>query len=105
LFSLLGPVRTDIFIGRFEGHHFLGNPYISGQKVSFKPTENFEFDFSKITVFAGGGIPLTWHNFYKANFSVDDGSAASMPTCRESILAIDAAASISATASRAYASG
>lgn len=72
--GLLGPVRTDIFIGKLEGHHFPGNPYISAQKISFKPTENLELGFSKISVFAGGGTPLTWRNFYKGAFSLDDGS-------------------------------
>lgn len=70
---LLGPMRTDFFIGKLEGHHFPSAPYITGQKISFRPTENLEIGFSKMSIFGGGGIPITWHNFYKAAFSVDDG--------------------------------
>ena len=44
------------------------------QKVSFKPTENLELGFSKVTIFAGGNTPLTWHTFYNANFSAGGGS-------------------------------
>ncbi len=76
ILGLLGPVRTDFFVGKLEGHHFPAAPYISGQKISFKPTENLELGFSKITVFAGGGAPLTWRNFYKATFDFGQGSAA-----------------------------
>ncbi|MBZ5568040.1 MAG: phosphatase PAP2 family protein [Acidobacteriia bacterium] len=72
LLGFLGPVRTDMFIGRLEGHHYPGNPYISGQKLSFKPTENLEVGFSKISIFAGGGHPLSWHNFYKSTFGVNN---------------------------------
>ncbi|MGB9104092.1 MAG: capsule assembly Wzi family protein, partial [Terriglobales bacterium] len=70
--AFLGPMRTDMFLGRLEGHHFPGNPYITAQKVSFKPTENLELGFSKISIFAGGGHPLAWYNFYKSTFSVND---------------------------------
>ena len=72
--GFLGPMRTEFFIGKLEGHHFPADPYISAQKVSFKPTENLELGFSKITVFAGGNIPLTLHTFYKATFSTSSGS-------------------------------
>jgi hypothetical protein len=74
LLRYLGPMRTDMFIGKLEGHLYPAGPYITGQKVSFKPTENLELGFSKITIFAGGGTPLTWHNFYKATFSIGDPS-------------------------------
>ena len=72
LFSFLGPVRTDMFIGRLQGHHFPSSPYISAQKVSLKPTENLELGFSKISIFAGGSAPLTWHNFVRATFNYND---------------------------------
>jgi membrane-associated phospholipid phosphatase len=77
--AFLGPVRTDMFLGRLEGHHFPGNPYISAQKFSFKPTENLEFGFSKISIFAGGGHPLTWYNFYKSSFSINDSTSLTLP--------------------------
>lgn len=75
ILRLLGPMRTEFFVGKLEGHHFPAHPYVSGQKVSFKPTENLEVGFSKMTVFAGGNTPLTWHTFYKATFDVGQASA------------------------------
>lgn len=72
LFSYLGPVRTEFFIGRLAGHHFPPNPYIDGQKISFKPTENLELGFSKVTVFGGGGLPISWHRFWKSIASAGD---------------------------------
>lgn len=72
VFGFLGPMRTDFFIGKLQGHKFPIGPYISGQKISFHPTENLDLGFSKISIFAGGGTTLTWHNFYKSTFSVND---------------------------------
>jgi hypothetical protein len=76
LLGILGPMRTEFFIGKLSGHHFPANPYISGQKISFKPTANLEIGFSKISIFAGGGVPVSWHNFYKATFNVGGGNLA-----------------------------
>jgi membrane-associated phospholipid phosphatase len=72
--GFLGPMRTDFFIGKLEGHFYPRSPYISAQKVSFMPTENLEIGFSKASVFGGGGVPLTWRLFSKATFSYDDKS-------------------------------
>jgi hypothetical protein len=41
-------------------------PFLHGEKLSFKPTANFEFSVSETTVFAGGPFPLNWHNFAKS---------------------------------------
>ena len=85
IFKYLGPVRTDFFIGRLEGADFIFNPsglvgqyslpldpqpYINGQRVSFKPTPNFEFGFSRTTLFASEGYPLTWHSFFRSVFAL-----------------------------------
>ncbi len=72
---LLGPMRTEMFVGKLEGHHFPADPFISAQKVSFKPTENLELGFSKLSIFAGGGRTLTWYNFYKSSFSINDSTS------------------------------
>jgi hypothetical protein len=66
------------FLGQFAGHEFVfqsdtgvvgqfgrplnRQPFIQGQKISMKPSPNFEFSVSATTVFAGGPTPLTWHN-------------------------------------------
>jgi hypothetical protein len=74
----LGPIRLEWFLGQFAGHEFVfqsdtgvvgqfgrplnRQPFIQGQKISMKPSPNFEFSVSATTVFAGGPTPLTWHN-------------------------------------------
>lgn len=68
----LGPVRWESFLGRLEGHRYPAHPYISGQKISFKPTPNLELGFSKITIFAGGNVPISWRGYYRSVFSVGD---------------------------------
>jgi hypothetical protein len=78
----LGPIRLEFFLGQLAGHDFIfiqdtnlvgqlgrplaRQPFIHGEKLSFKPTPNFEFSVSETTVFAGGPIPLNWHNVSKS---------------------------------------
>jgi len=70
IFRLIGPIRTDQFFGKLEGHQFPPRPFIYGQQISFKPTRNLEVAFSRTTVFAGQGItPLTFHTFFHSLFS------------------------------------
>jgi membrane-associated phospholipid phosphatase len=69
---LLGPMRYDNFFAKLSGHNFPPNPFFYGDKISFQPTENLEFGFSRTAVFAGQGkTPLTfgsfWHSFISAN--------------------------------------
>ena len=78
----LGPMRVEWFLGQFTGHEFVKDnqaglvgqlgrpldrqPFIHGEKISFKPTPNFEFSVNVTTVFAGGPTPLTWHILLKS---------------------------------------
>jgi membrane-associated phospholipid phosphatase len=67
LSRLIGPVRYDFFFGKLSGHQYPPNPYMHGEKISFKPTENLEFGFSRTAVFAGQGLtPLTFHTFWRS---------------------------------------
>lgn len=87
LFKYLGPTRAEFFIGRLSGHQFImtstasgrnaldeqfigppliSQPYVDGQKISFKPTPNFEFGVSSTAVFGGPDFPLTWKTFVKS---------------------------------------
>jgi membrane-associated phospholipid phosphatase len=74
IFSLLGPVRTEFFFGKLEGHHFPPRPFIHGQKISFKPTPNLELGFSRTVTFAGLPQPLTWGTFLTSFFSTSTGN-------------------------------
>jgi hypothetical protein len=65
--KLLGPIRYDIFLGRLQGHAFPRSPWMQGQKISFKPSPNFEFSVSRTIVFAGEGhVPFTFGSFWNS---------------------------------------
>jgi len=73
----MGPISCEWLLGQLSGHEFVyqtntgtvgqfghpipRQPFIQGQKLSFKPTRNFEFSVSVTVVFAGGPTPLTIH--------------------------------------------
>jgi membrane-associated phospholipid phosphatase len=89
LSGLLGPMRAEFFFGQLTGHDLLlsssgstaltligqlgvpldPQPFIHGQKISFKPTRNFEFGFFRTTIYGGPGYPLTWDTFFRSLFS------------------------------------
>ena len=77
LSRLLGPARTEFFLGRLSGQQWsilLGpglpsQPWLHGTKVSFKPTANFEFGMGFTAQFGGTGNPFTWHNFLRTFYS------------------------------------
>jgi Capsule assembly protein Wzi len=83
-FGFLGPIRVQGFLGRLSGQQFvhvgdqtlgkpgvsLGNqPFINGQKASFKPSPNLEFSISRTTIFAGAGTGFTTKSFLRSLFS------------------------------------
>jgi membrane-associated phospholipid phosphatase len=89
LFSYLGDIRFEGFIGHMTGEQFqttfntgastiavLGQygknlhpqPFLSGGKISFKLTPNFEFGMAKTTVYGGPGNPLTITTFLDSTF-------------------------------------
>lgn len=71
--------RTDTgIIGQF-GQPIGRQPYIQGQKFSFKPTRNFEFSVSVTVLFSGGPTPLTMHYLlksYSPNANLQQGAIA-----------------------------
>jgi hypothetical protein len=84
----LGPMRLEVFFGQLSGHNFvngptgvIGNyltplsdqPYINGERISFKPTAHFEFGISRTALIGGSGVPLTWATIQHS--LVDSGSA------------------------------
>jgi hypothetical protein len=70
LFRYLGPVRMDAFFGNLQGHQFPANPVIHGEKISFRPTPNLEFGFSRTAVLGGAGRPLTLRAVWNSYVSV-----------------------------------
>ncbi len=89
--GLFGDIRMEFFLGQVAGQEFVNNakggitgsglvgqygkslnpqPIISGGKISFKFTPNFEFSVSKTTLYGGPGNPLTFKTFLKSAFGV-----------------------------------
>lgn len=66
---ILGPARVDSFLGRLEGHNYIPQPSIYGNKINFKPLPNLEFGFGRsVTIGGKGGTPLTTKNFFLSFF-------------------------------------
>ena len=73
LSRFLGPFEMSNYFGPLYGHEFPVGPYMFGQKVSFKPTENLEFGFTRNDVFGGEGhVPITFGTFWNAFTSLND---------------------------------
>ncbi len=85
----LGPIRFDYILGRLNGQHWVNGsngftgswtktlrdqPFIVGQKISFKPSPNLELGVSYTVLFAGSGVPFTTHTLLKAMFSSGNGN-------------------------------
>jgi hypothetical protein len=82
LFSnFLGPARMDFFVGQLTGQTWDYNspnligprvspqPFIHENKISFKPTPNFEFGMGVTAIFGGPGLPFTWSEFLRSYYS------------------------------------
>jgi len=81
----LGPVQFDYILGRLSGQNwlcctnsnFIGSwtkplgdqPFITGQKISFKPTLNLELGVGATILVGGTGVPFTTHNLLHSMFS------------------------------------
>ena len=84
ILGLLGPMRLEAFIGDYSGYQFVyaptglvgqygqslnTQPIVHGERISFKPTSNFEIGLSRTTDYGGPGYPLTLHSFLRSVFS------------------------------------
>jgi membrane-associated phospholipid phosphatase len=104
VFGYLGDFRMEFFLGQVSGQQFVNNaaagsansgivgqyghslspqPFLSGGKVSFKFTPNFEISLSKTTLYGGPGNPLTLKTLLQSalaihvnGYSLGDGRAA-----------------------------
>jgi hypothetical protein len=90
LSRVLGPFRTEFFIGQLSGQHWercvvpscqsypghtgvVGpnispQPFIHGEKISFQPTPNFEFGMGITAMFGGPGLPITFGTFFDSYY-------------------------------------
>ncbi|MFZ0640188.1 MAG: capsule assembly Wzi family protein [Candidatus Acidiferrales bacterium] len=81
LLGIFGPIRADFFLGQVTGQHFIlvGNnvvgtfsqqlnpqPFVWGEKVSFKPTRDLEIGLGLTTLTGGPGDPFTFKKFLEA---------------------------------------
>jgi membrane-associated phospholipid phosphatase len=96
IFRYLGDIRFETFIGQTSGQEFVRNvisakngifgttlghygeslrqqPFISGEKVSFKVNENFEISLSKTTLYGGPQRPLTPKTLIQSTFGLHVG--------------------------------
>lgn len=100
IFRFLGKVRTEYFLGRLSGQHFVNTehgaifdrqttswvgsldqplsnqPFIHGEKITFKPTPNFEFAVSRTGLFGGPDFPVTLGRLGHVYFSTAGGYSA-----------------------------
>jgi Capsule assembly protein Wzi len=66
---IIGLIRYDFFVGPLKGHNDPVSPWVHAEKVSVKPTPNFEFGFERTVIWGGvDHAPITlgtfWHSFY-----------------------------------------
>ena len=91
---VLGPIRAQVLLGRLSDAQFVqplnvlygtsgvalkDQPFIHGEKISFKPTPNFEFGVSRSVIFGGAGAPVTIHSFVHSVFSAGTENGGSDP--------------------------
>jgi len=95
----LGPIRVQLFVGRLGGQQFVhvgsetlgqpgvalaNQPFINGQKFSFKPSPSLEFSVSRTTIFAGAGAGFTTATFLRSIFSYTNTAGKKDPGDRRS---------------------
>lgn len=72
---LLGPMKVDFFMGKLSGSEFPPRPLMHGEKISFKPTPNFEFGFARTVEFGGVGRAMTagaiWNSYVSVTSSTN----------------------------------
>jgi len=80
LSRLLGPARSEFFLGQLSGQsweyspqlfgpNLASQPFLHGSKLSFHPTSSLEIGFGFTAQFGGPGNPFTWGNFLRSFYS------------------------------------
>ncbi|MGD0179491.1 MAG: capsule assembly Wzi family protein [Terriglobales bacterium] len=90
LSRILGPFRSEFFIGQLSGQQWelctvptcqsypgypnivgpkiVPQPFIHGEKISFQPTPNLEFGMGIAAMFGGPGLPVTFGTFFNTYY-------------------------------------
>src|SRR6266481_2817321 len=86
--GLLGPFRSEWWIGKVTGQHWVDSqdpalgrissigrslsrqPMVNGVKFNFKPTSNFEFGLGKTGLFGGPDFPITLGSVKQSLFAI-----------------------------------
>jgi len=87
LSTVTGPFRYEFLVGPLQGHTEIaptvsswvnpGDPWMHVEKVSFRPTSNFELGFERSVIWGGKGHePITLHTFLRSFFSTSGTTAA-----------------------------
>ncbi len=70
---IAGLIRYDFFVGPLKGHNDPVSPWTHAEKISFKPTPNFEFGFQRTVIWGGiGHQPVTFGTFWHSFYSISD---------------------------------
>jgi hypothetical protein len=87
LSRITGPFRYEFLVGPLQGHTEIaptatswvspGEPWVHVEKLSVRPTSNFEFGFERTVIWGGKGHePITLHTFLRSFFSTSAPSPA-----------------------------
>jgi membrane-associated phospholipid phosphatase len=75
IFRWLGPIKLDFFFGKLSGNEFPARPLIHGEKISFKPTSNWEIGLERTSELGGVGRALTagaiWESYIATKSSFE----------------------------------
>lgn len=79
LSKIFGPFHLEQFYGRIDGHPGASQPWIYGQKISFKPFHSLEFAYGRTTLIGGTKHPLTSRLFFESLLGRVDAAQNSVP--------------------------
>jgi hypothetical protein len=75
IFRWLGQVKFDLFFGKLSGNEFPPRPVIHGEKMSFKPTANWQISIERTAELGGVGRALTagaiWESYVATKSSFE----------------------------------
>jgi hypothetical protein len=74
--KVLGPTRYEFFVGSLKGHTTPNDPWVHEEKISFRPSNNFEFSFARTVIWGGKGHEsITLGTFWHSLYSISDTNA------------------------------